>query len=105
MQVPEFKNEAKIILKIDVILLRYSYYAMVLWSACWTANRELRGSNPVQDRNLVADFCPTYCTPPIAKSAILISLTGVTGQNIPPAGVYPDILWPRPIYTSRYILA
>src|SRR6218665_2450719 len=26
--------------------------------------------------------------------------TGVTGQNIPPAGVYPGILWPRPIYTS-----
>src|SRR6218665_3611087 len=25
--------------------------------------------------------------------------TGVTGQNIPPAGVYPSILWPRPIYT------
>ena len=24
---------------------------------------------------------------------------GVTGQNIPPAGVYPGILWPRPIYT------
>src|SRR6218665_3953186 len=23
---------------------------------------------------------------------------GVTGQNIPPAGVYPGILWPRPIY-------
>jgi len=28
---------------------------------------------------------------------------GVTGQNIPPAGVYPDILWPRPIYTPGYI--
>ena len=31
--------------------------------------------------------------------------TGVTGQNIPPAGVYPGILWPRPIYTPGYILA
>src|SRR6218665_2545042 len=30
---------------------------------------------------------------------------GVTGQNIPPAGVYPGILWPRPIYTPGYILA
>src|SRR6218665_796363 len=25
--------------------------------------------------------------------------TGVTGQNIHPARVYPGILWPRPIYT------
>src|SRR6218665_1448356 len=25
--------------------------------------------------------------------------TGVTGQNIPPAGVYPGIVWPRPLYT------
>jgi len=31
--------------------------------------------------------------------------TGVTGQNIPPAGVYPGILWSRPIYTPGYILA
>src|SRR6218665_1457835 len=31
--------------------------------------------------------------------------TSVTGQNILPAGVYPGILWPRPIYTPRYILA
>ena len=30
---------------------------------------------------------------------------GVTGQNIPPAGVYPGILWPRPIYTPGHILA
>jgi len=30
---------------------------------------------------------------------------GVTGQNIPPAGVYPGILWPRPIYNPGYILA
>ena len=29
----------------------------------------------------------------------------VTGQNIPPARVYPGILWPRPIYTPVYILA
>jgi len=32
-------------------------------------------------------------------------LTGVTGQNIPPAGVNPGILWPRPIYIPGYILA
>ena len=32
-------------------------------------------------------------------------LPGVTGQNIPPAGVYPGILWPRPIYTLVYVLA
>src|SRR6218665_1101100 len=31
--------------------------------------------------------------------------TGVTGQNILPAGVYPGILWPRPIYTPGHILA
>src|SRR6218665_1641536 len=30
---------------------------------------------------------------------------GVTGHNIPPAGVYPDILWPRLIYTRGYIIA
>ena len=30
---------------------------------------------------------------------------GVTCQNIPQAGVYPGILWPRPIYTPGYILA
>src|SRR6218665_2504887 len=29
---------------------------------------------------------------------------GVTGQNIPPAGVYPGILWPRPVYTPGNIL-
>jgi len=33
------------------------------------------------------------------------SIPGVTGQNIPPAGVYPGILWPRPIYTPGDILA
>jgi len=31
--------------------------------------------------------------------------SGVTGQNIPPARVYPGILWPRPIYTPGYIMA
>ena len=30
---------------------------------------------------------------------------GVTGQNIPPAELYPDILWPRPIYTPGYSVA
>jgi len=34
-----------------------------------------------------------------------VRVPGVTGQNIPPAGVYPGILWPRPIYTPGYILA
>jgi len=33
------------------------------------------------------------------------NVPGVTGQNIPPAGVYPGILWPRPIYIPGYILA
>ena len=30
---------------------------------------------------------------------------GVTGQNIPPARVYPGIVWPRPVYTPGNILA
>ena len=43
-----------------------------------------------------------YCV--IMYSEPLIDAS-VTGQNIPPAGVYPGILWPRPIYTPEYILA
>jgi len=31
--------------------------------------------------------------------------TGVTGQNIPLAEIYPGILWPRPIYTLGYSMA
>src|SRR6218665_380522 len=31
--------------------------------------------------------------------------SGVTGPIIPPAGLYPGILWPRPICTSGYITA
>jgi len=30
--------------------------------------------------------------------------TGVTGQNIPPAEIYPGLLWPRPIYAIGHII-
>jgi len=39
------------------------------------------------------------------NQSYIFNYPGVTGQNIPPAGVYPGILWPRPIYTPGYILA
>jgi len=29
------------------------------WVACWTANREVRGSNLGQGRKLVREFCST----------------------------------------------
>src|SRR6218665_1438867 len=38
-------------------------------------------------------------------NCVALNRAGVTGQNIPPAGVYPGILWPKPIYTQGYILA
>src|SRR6218665_3113811 len=38
-------------------------------------------------------------------TVLAIYRPGVTGQNIPPARVYPGILWPKPIYTPGYILA
>src|SRR6218665_715908 len=41
--------------------------------ACWTANREDRGSNPGQGRNLVRDFCST-CAPKV-NSAMMSTLT------------------------------
>ena len=48
-------------------------------------------------------------TPGLVINRICIQLLGghKTGQNIglPPAGVYPGILWLRPIYTPVYILA
>ena len=40
------------------------------WLVCWTANREVQGSNPGQGRNLVWDFCSTC-----ANSAMLSTLT------------------------------
>src|SRR6218665_1504884 len=43
-------------------LRQYDYLTSYRWLACWTANREVRGSNPGQDRNLVRDFCST-CAP------------------------------------------
>src|SRR6218665_3655086 len=36
----------------------------------------------------------------VTATAVLKIGAGVTGQNIPPTGVYPGILWPRPIYTG-----
>src|SRR6218665_124731 len=36
---------------------------------------------------------------------IFLHIPGVTGQNIPPARVYPGIVWPRPVYNPGNILA
>src|SRR6218665_172448 len=39
------------------------------------------------------------------RSLFVAVKSGVTGQNIPPAELYPGILWPRPSYTPGYSMA
>src|SRR6218665_2474715 len=53
--------------------LLFSTCAVAQWLACWTANREVRGSNPDQGRNLVRDFL--FHLHPLANSAMMSTLT------------------------------
>src|SRR6218665_852511 len=67
-----------------------------------------KSGHPKQHVGLQFKTLSLMCNSPVWGGSYLPEIflhSGVTGPIIPPAGVYPGMLWPRPIYTLGYIMA